>query len=94
MKKVNWNNEKNKKLKKERGIGFDDIVTIIIEDRFLEIVENPSRNFQIQNMYVIEYHNYIYLVPFVENETEIFLKTIIPNRKATKYYLGGKENER
>jgi len=31
---------------------------------------------------------YAYLVPYVENEEEIFLKTIIPSRKATKRYLG------
>jgi len=27
-------------------------------------------------------------VPFVENESELFLKTIIPSRKATKQYVG------
>jgi hypothetical protein len=31
---------------------------------------------------------YVYLVPFVEDEKLIFLKTIIPSRKATKEYLG------
>jgi hypothetical protein len=30
----------------------------------------------------------VYLVPFVENDTDIFLKTIIPSRKMTKKYLG------
>jgi len=29
---------------------------------------------------------YVYLAPFVESDTEIFLKTIIPSRKATKHY--------
>ena len=38
-------------------------------------------------MFVIEFEEYAYLVPFVENEDEVFLKTIIPNRKATKKYL-------
>jgi len=33
--------------------------------------------------------NYVYLVPFVENEEGKFLKTIIPSRKATREYLGG-----
>ena len=32
--------------------------------------------------------NYIYLVPYIENENEIFLKTIYPSRKFTKIYLG------
>jgi hypothetical protein len=30
-------------------------------------------------------------VPYVEGNERIFLKTIIPNRKATKEYLGGKQ---
>jgi len=41
---------------------------------------------------IIEYKNYVYLVPFIENKKEIFLKTIIPSRKATKKYLGGETN--
>lgn len=39
-------------------------------------------------MFVVEIENYIYLVPFIEKEDEIFLKTIYPSRKATKKYLG------
>jgi hypothetical protein len=30
-------------------------------------------------------------VPYVEDEESIFLKTIIPNSKATKKYLGDKK---
>jgi hypothetical protein len=40
-----------------------------------------------QKIYAVEINNYVYLVPFVETEKEIFLKTIIPSRKATKKYL-------
>jgi hypothetical protein len=37
-------------------------------------------------------HDYIYLVPFVKDDTGArFLKTIIPSRKATKDYLGEKK---
>lgn len=49
--------------------------------------------YQNQFMFVIKFDNYIYLVPFVINRNEIFLKTIIPSRKATKKYIGGKNNE-
>jgi len=31
---------------------------------------------------------YAYLVPYVTDKKEYFLKTIIPGRKATKKYLG------
>ena len=36
---------------------------------------------------VININDYIFLVPFIEDENKIFLKTIIPSRKATKKYL-------
>jgi hypothetical protein len=35
-------------------------------------------------------NDYVHLVPFVEDEKEVFPKTIIPSRKATKKYLGDK----
>ena len=37
-------------------------------------------------MIVIE--DYVYLVPFIETEEEVFLKTIISSRKATRAYRG------
>ncbi|MEI8296085.1 MAG: hypothetical protein WCG04_06150, partial [Alphaproteobacteria bacterium] len=46
-----------------------------------------------QNIYVIEMHSYVYLVPFVEDKDKIFLKTIFPHRKATKKYLIKEGNE-
>jgi hypothetical protein len=36
--------------------------------------------------------DYVYLVPFVEDEHTVFLKTIIPSRKATKQYIGEESN--
>jgi hypothetical protein len=38
-------------------------------------------------MYVIEINNYAYCVPFVETDSEIFLKTVFPSRKFTAIYL-------
>ena len=37
---------------------------------------------------VVIVNNYAYLVPYVESEENVFLKTIIPSRKATKKYIG------
>src|SRR5438552_6684174 len=39
-------------------------------------------------MFIVRREDYVYLVPFVEDEHTVFLKTIIPSRKATKQYLG------
>jgi hypothetical protein len=41
-----------------------------------------------QRIFVVRREDYVYLVPFVEDEHTVFLKTIIPSRKATKEDLG------
>lgn len=46
-----------------------------------------------QQIFVLEINGYVWYVPFVETEDEIFLKTIIPSRKLTKEF-GGKKNEK
>ena len=46
-----------------------------------------------QEIFIIRLKDYICYVPFVENEKEIFLKTIIPSRKLNKIY-GEKKDER
>ena len=56
---------------------------------YLNIVKNPDQDkYKKQNIYIVEYGNYAYLVPYVEDDEKIFLKTVIPSRKATKKYLG------
>ena len=42
-----------------------------------------------QRLFIVMIDEYVYLVPYVENDDEIFLKTVIPSRKATRQYLGG-----
>jgi uncharacterized DUF497 family protein len=88
MKLYNWNVEKNNKLKTERGLCFEDIMYHIEKGHVLEIIEHPDRKkYRNQKIYLINIDNYVYLIPFIETEKEIFLKTIIPSRKATKKYL-------
>jgi hypothetical protein len=88
MKYHNWSIEKNEQLKGERGISFNDIVYYIERGHVVEIIENPNQTkYGGQKLYVININDYIYIVPFIESENEIFLKTIIPSRKATKKYL-------
>lgn len=84
MKYLNWNIEKNKTLKKTRGISFEEIAFMIEAGKILRIEENPSPSNQ--KMYVLEIDNYVVLVPFAETDKEIFLKTIFPSRKYTKKY--------
>ncbi|HBE84077.1 MAG TPA: toxin [Blastocatellia bacterium] len=89
MKTYAWNPEKNELLRKERGICFEDVVFHIEAGDAGEIFEHPKQEkYPGQQVIVVRVEEYVYLVPFVENDDEIFLKTIIPSRKATKKYLG------
>ena len=84
-----WDDAKNAKLKADRGIGFEDIVFHIERGDLLEILEHPNPDrYAGQRIFVVQRDDYVYLVPFVEDEHTVFLKTIIPSRKATKEYLG------
>ena len=87
----NWNKEKNLLLKETRKISFEQIVMHIEQGNLLDIVKHPNDDkYSNQKILIININNYIYTVPFVESQNERFLKTVIPNRKLTKKYLGGK----
>jgi uncharacterized DUF497 family protein len=88
MKYYTWDEEKNKKLIAERGISFEEVVFFIEKGNLLDVLEHPNRQKHgNQHIFVVRIENYVYLVPFVENDNEIFLKTIIPSRKATREYI-------
>ena len=84
MKYLNWDSEKNEILKHLRGISFEEIAYLIESDQILGIEENPIRSNQ--KIYILEIENYAVVVPFVENDDEIFLKTAFPSRKYAKRY--------
>jgi hypothetical protein len=108
-----WDDAKNAKLRKQRGIRFEDVVFHIERGDLLDILEHPNPDHYVgQRIFVVRCEEYVYLVPFppspaswrgglrrghavvlraeadVEDEHTIFLKTIIPSRKATEEYLG------
>lgn len=90
MRYFSWNPEKNEQLRSERGITFEEIVFHIERGDLLDILEHPNQErYSSQRILVVEVDRYVYLVPCVEAEKEVFLKTVIPSRKATKQYLGG-----
>ena len=89
MKQINWSPDKNQQLILERGISFEDIVFFIQQGALLDDLKHPNTDkYPNQRMFVIDINGYAYLVPYVESKKEIFLKTVIPSRKATKLYLG------
>ncbi len=92
MKYITWSEDKNDWLKKVRGIGFEEVQPILEKKKTLDIVDNPNKKrYPGQKKFVIFVKNYVYLVPFVEDNEKIFLKTIIPSRKATKQYIERKK---
>lgn len=95
MKTYNWNEEKNNLLKNERNICFEEIIIALENKQIINVYKHPNfEKYPNQKIYEILIDEYIYLVPFVENDTELFLKTIIPSRKATKSYINkGREDE-
>ena len=80
-KTYNWNADKNQWLVQERGISFERIVFEISLGNEITVLMHPG-----QMISVVQVDDCVYLVPFVETESEIFLKTIIPSRKATRQF--------
>lgn len=88
MKYFTWDADKNEKLRAGRGISFEEIVFHVDHGDVLDILEHPNQEkYEGQRVLVVKVEDYVYLVPFVEMENEVVLKTIILSRKATKRYL-------
>jgi len=89
MKMIRWDKEKNEWLKEHRGVCFEQVIIILEQDNALEIVNHPNKEkYPDQKIAIVIINDYAYLIPYVEDEEGIFLKTIIPSRKATEKYLG------
>ncbi len=90
MKRLRWSHEKNETLKRTRGVSFEEAAYHIERDDVLDVRKQPNQDrYPDQKIFIIELADYVYLVPFVEDEKEIFLKTIIPSRKAKKEFRDG-----
>ena len=86
-KPILWDFDKNIKLLAERGLSFEAIEAAILGDALVGVAQNESKNHQDQCMFVLDFDGYIVLVPYVETEKHIFLKTAFYSRKATRDYL-------
>jgi len=88
MRMIRWNAAKNDWLKQHRGICFEDVVILLEQDQTLDVIAHPNQErYPGQKIAIIAINDYACLVPYVEDGEEIFLKTIIPSRKATATYL-------
>ena len=92
MKVFRWDNEKNELLKNSRGVCFEQVVILMEREYILETIEHPNQNkYSGQKIAAVMIDDYAYLVPYVQKSDEIFLKTIIPSRKATNKYMRSKK---
>ena len=83
-----WDEAKNRRLRQERDVSFEDVVVAIDEGRLMTVLAHPNqKKYPSQRIFVVEINDYAYLVPFVEDNEKIFLKTIIPSRKATRDFI-------
>ncbi len=88
MKAIRWSSEKNLWLIRHRGVCFEQILLLFERGELLDVADHPNpKKYPGQKMAVVAIDDYAYVVPYVENEEEIFLKTIVPSRKATAKYL-------
>jgi len=88
MKIFHWDNEKNEWLIKHRGVCFEQVVLLLEGQEILDVLEHPNQQkYPGQRIAIVRIDDYAYLVPYVQDGDDIFLKTIIPSRKATREYL-------
>jgi hypothetical protein len=92
MKFFDWNDAKNEMLKKGRGVSFEQVELAIALGDLVDRIRHPNpAKYPDQRVFLVKIEDYIYSVPYVEDNERIFLKTITPNSKATNKYLRGKK---
>lgn len=84
MKYFDWDKDKNELLKKSRNISFEQIISAITNGDLLSIEKNSKAKYVDQKLFIVKIDEYIFVVPFVEDEEKYFLKTIYPSRKYTR----------
>lgn len=91
-KSIRYSLEKNELLKEQRNISFEDVILALESVNLVDDIEHPNKEkYPNQNIFIIliKIKDYVYLVPYVEDDTSIFLKTIIPSRQMNKKYNKG-----
>jgi uncharacterized DUF497 family protein len=85
--KYEWNPEKNEWLKQNRNISFEQVIFHLGQGDIWARADHPNQEkYPGQKLYFVIIDEYIYIVPHILEESHIFLKTIIPSKKATKDY--------
>ena len=88
-KTIRYSLEKNEILKSQRDVSFEDVILALENGYLLDDITHPNQErYPDQNIFIIliQIKDYVYLVPYVEDDTSLFLKTIIPSRQMNKKY--------
>jgi len=88
-KTIRYSLQKNELLKTQRDVSFEDVILALENGYLLDDITHPNKErYPNQNIFIIliRIKDYVYLVPYVEDNTSIFLKTIIPSRQMNKKY--------
>lgn len=92
MKYFDWDDEKNEVLKKIRGVSFEQVELALALEDLIDRVKHPnSAKYPNQKVFLVKIDDYVFSVPYVEDDEKIFLKTIIPNSQETKKYFRSKK---
>jgi len=95
-KTIRFSQAKNEQLKAERDVGFEDVLLAIEMGNIFDDMAHPNSEkypHQFVLVLLITIKDYVYIVPYVEDEETLFLKTIIPSRKMNKRYNKGLDND-
>lgn len=82
-----WGPEKNEKIKRERGISFEEIALLLGAGSVWAVTKHwNTEKYPNQRIFLIPIDGRIIAVPFVRDKDRFFLKTPFPSRKITKLY--------
>lgn len=88
MKEIRWNALKSERLKRTRGVSFEEIIA----SKLIGIRKHPRR--QDQKILVYECKGYLWTASYTIEGDAIFLKTMYPSRKLMKIYDRRKRHEK
>jgi hypothetical protein len=97
MKRPNllWNAKKDEWLRRERGVGFEDVEVALLNRGALSDQPHPNKErFPNQRIMIVEIRDEIYVVPYVTDGLNRFLKTMYPSRKARRIHGKAKTSSR
>ena len=80
-----WNPDKNKMLFESRNITFEEVVQAISDGHGISDTQHWNKaKYPRQRIITVLINQYAYIVPYVMDGEDYFLKTIIPSRKANR----------